>query len=346
MANGEADDPWNPQTYAPSQPEQDPNYLNAPPGTVSSVNIQENDPLRAWARQMTPDQFAQFQAKHAQGDPEGAKQSLIDAGVPPPDHHYDQNGQPFYPVDAMGDTRMTSTGNIQTTPAQQIQQAVQQAQGGPPRAPGLAPTPRAATEPDVPPQPSNVPPGTAGFGQGAAEAIKKAGRAIGNVFTSPANPSYGQNPMSPQPQPPAKPGPYADKEVNPSEGQPLVPRPRPAGAGPRPTKTTYETDDGGRVTIEHGTGEGEGAKVPTPRSDPRKEKKSLTMQDVGEAGSFLAKSLEGVKAPPRPPFPQVGAVAPRSPISVGHPQLNNLLTMIGQNPAAAQGLIQRLGLRG
>src|SRR6516164_6772769 len=150
MANGDDYDPWNPQTYAPTQEE--PPYNPYPPGTTGTLRLDENDPLRQWAQNMTPEQFQGFAAKHAQGDPEGAIQHLVDQGVPPPEHHYDSQGQPFYPTDALGNTGLSSRGEVQTglnpvgqTPAQAVAQAVQQVQGGQqPRAPSLG----VAAQPD------------------------------------------------------------------------------------------------------------------------------------------------------------------------------------------------------
>jgi len=276
------------------------------------VGLGENDPLRKWSQNLTPQQFQQFQALHAQGDPEGAKQALIDQGVPPPTDHY---------------------------PA------------------GPVPMTRAATEPDVPPQPypgTPPPPGRPGHtGEAAGQWIREKAGQVGSYFSNPPNPQYGKNPMSPAfpnygsnpppPQPEPNPNPVA-------QGATPLPTARPAGA---PKKQTIETDDGSKITIEHGKGAGdnlnppETGQVPTPKPDPRKtlagrEKTKLEegLDAAGEAG----KQFQGVKAPPRPELPKIGAPGVRSPVSVNPAAVNQLLGLVGQNVNPQQArLMQLLG---
>jgi hypothetical protein len=151
--------------------------------------------------------------------------------------------------------------------------------------------------------------------------------------------------------------PLPSKPIGEPPAQPQ-PQPQPP-AGKKKSPEVKITNPDGSQTIHRAAPtpeEGEG----TPQT-PEQRKKVLEdwnkkkgadktwMEKTGEGLSELSKSLEGVKAPARPPAPNVnvGAVAPRGPISVNHPQLSNLLALVGQNPSAAQGLLQRLtGLRG
>ena len=334
-------DPQEGTQYVPQTNQQDP----YPVGTSTALGLGMNDPLRQWAGQMTPDQLKTFADLHAQGDIEGAKQHLIDNGIPPPDHHYDSQGQPFYPTDAFGTTQMSSTGEIRTTPQQQAAQAVTRglgvASGGPaapsidPNAPeSKPPLPATRTTSGIPPAvaPSGGPIGV-GEPKGPLAPIVKnaptppeAKGAIQGTFDK-----FRRKPVeTPAPTPPPEP------TTNASESKPS-----------KPAKVKITHPDG---SIEERTAapEPEGG-VPLPRARPKEADKTW-MQTTGEGLSELSKSLEGVKAPPRPPVPNVSvsSVAPRGPLSVGHPQLNQLLSLIGQSPAAAQsGLLQRLaGLRG
>ena len=343
MANNDDYDPWDPQTYAPGQaaPPPQPQYPTEP-GTTSALGMGAQDPLRDWAKQLTPDQLQTFSAHHAMGDPESAKQSLIDAGVPPPDHHYDSQGRPFYPTDAFGTTQISSGGEISQTPQQQVSQAVRGAQQ--PQAPSLgvsselspeetgtnpivekakrnyeraqqAQPPPPQTKPLIetpPPPPPAAPPSSAGA------------PAQPNWLTEIWNRGFGT--PSQREQPPAPTPPKAE-----------APAPAPEPEQPKPPSRAKITNPDGSSTTYTAPKE----QVPLPRERPAIPREKSMMERTGEGLSELSKSLEGVKAPPRAPFPQIGAVAPRGPVGL-HPQIQHLLSLVGQNPAAAQGLIQRI----
>jgi hypothetical protein len=365
MANGDDDNYLDPQagtTYAPDMGSQDP----YPPGTSTALGLGQNDPLRQWASQMTPDQLKTFGDLHAQGDFEGAKQHLVDNNVAPPDFHFDQNGAPMYPTDAFGTTRMSSTGNIQTTPAQQVQQAITQAQG----------TSRGVQAPSIS---SELGPGESGTNP-MVEKAKENWNKANQAQPYPPGQQPGTPPLAkptgvtstpapaPAPAPNTTPSPFDPAEAR-KRLQQSVPRPAPPPApapapAPEPSKTTTTetTPEGGTKKTTYTAPkkkppdtapEDEGnqpapGQVPTPKPRPKDADKTW-MQRTGEGLSDFSKSLEGVKAPPRPPTPNVSvsSVAPRGPLSVNHPQLTQLLGLIGQNPGVAQGLIQRLqGLRG
>ena len=326
MANNDDYDPWDPQTYAPGQaaPPPQPQYPTEP-GTTSALGMGADDPLRDWAKQLTPDQLQTFSAHHAMGDPESAKQSLIDSGVPPPNHHYDSQGRPFYPTDAFGTTQISSGGEVSQTPQQQVSQAVRGAQqpqapslgvasGLDPNAPESKP-PLPATR-AVPAQPPAEPPSGGPIGVGPPTGP------LAPVIQNAPTPSEAKGAIqerfkkfSPTPPPPKQDAP--------------VPAPTPAPA-PEPAPARAEPPREGAPS----------ERVPLPRERPKEADKTW-MEKTGEGLSDLSKSLEGVKAPPRPPFPSIGAVAPRGPVGL-HPQIQHLLSLVGQNPAAAQGLIQRI----
>jgi hypothetical protein len=358
MANGDDYDPWNPQTYAPTQEE--PPYNPYPPGTTGTLRLDENDPLRQWAQNMTPEQFQGFAAKHAQGDPEGAIQHLVDSGVPPPEHHYDSQGQPFYPTDAFGNTGLSSGGEVRTglnpvgqTREQAVAAALQQAQGGQaPRAPSLGvaaqpdqnapeykpPLPTTRTTPGI--QPGPVGPGGGPIGVGPptgplapivqnAPTPEEARKRLGGAFEK-----FGRGQAAaPAPSP-------LDTEVNPNPvvGTPQ-PRPRPQAAGPR--KTTIERPDGTTITYEGPKEAPAEGQVPTPKSRPKDLGKSRLQQGL-EAGEDASKSFAGVKAPPRPVLPNIGAPGVRSPVGL-HPSVQGLLGLAGQVSPQQLRLMQLLG---
>ena len=86
-------------------------------------------------------------------------------------------------------------------------------------------------------------------------------------------------------------------------------------------------------------------KKETPEDKAKKlaELKKKNLKDEADALSEFSKSLQGVKAPPRPELPKIGAPSVRQASSVGAPNINNLLAMAGQVPTAQTFLSKLLG---
>lgn len=116
-------------------------------------------------------------------------------------------------------------------------------------------------------------------------------------------------PMAPVPVPAASAGSDLDPEVNPSAGQPLVPRARPTEA-------------------------------------PSTEVGAKKKPELGDALGDFSKSLAGVKPVQPPPVNPVGTPSVRAHTAAGSPNIQALLQMIGQQNSPALSTLGRLLVAG
>ena len=78
-----------------------------------------------------------------------------------------------------------------------------------------------------------------------------------------------------------------------------------------------------------------------PKARPKDLEKTRLQQGL-EAGEDASKSCAGVKAPPRPTLPNIGAPGVRSPVGL-HPSVQGLLGLAGQVSPQQLRLMQLLG---
>ena len=294
-----------------------------------------NDPMIDWASNVKPSDLIHF--AH---DPETAMDNLAAKGVPPPEHHYDGNGnvisadqaaqldaqkgqQP--PQEIMGDP---SAGNLTSTGPEQRQMAQIQARRavlgqGPPdySQPGSA---LAFTNADVG---SSVPPAdyTGGAGGWRGPGKPPPPPEQGPILGEPSGPLAGVGRMirdwftgggAQAGQAQAKPiGPPT--EVGKPRGEPGASIP-PEGLGPPETPTE------------------KGVEEAQTKIDEAQKKKAKALSDFGKA-------MQGIKIPERPKLPplQSQGVRQAHPIT---PNAMNLLGLIGQGgvPSARPNLLAQL----
>lgn len=333
-------DPWDASTYNPSAapttlpPDQLPQ--NNPPGTARAIgNLSPNDPLIDWGSNLKPSDMQQY--VH---DPEGFKQNMINQGITPPDHHYVQDpsgnlqavnpstGQPVYrgmsqPNDFgfMGEGRGDAPPAPQQTAPPPMITGPQGPQG---RALKYMPNPEGPTPWDEtlerqmegrptgsnPPKPPPVPP-------------KEEGRLPG--MTGPTTgPGVEREPPGPT-------------KVAPGQ----VPLPAPSPLKPTPSTTEGGIDRTGDA-LNGPEKEKKGGKTPEQEQADKAKELADKKKKVDDSLDDFAKSMQGVKAPPRPQLPGVGTPGVRSPVSV-QPQIQNLLGLVGAaRPQMAQQSLMRL----
>jgi hypothetical protein len=317
-----------------------------PPGTMTPMGgISPDDPLIDWGSNMKPSDLAQY--IH---DPEGFKQKMIDQGIPPPDHHYTTGldgdlkaynpatGQPVYrgglpsqisrPSDFgfQGEGRGQAMGFVgDTSPELSPEERgpnpiVEKAKKNLEEFGSAKPPPTGTYAPPLA-QPSKAPTPTSPIpGVATPDEVRK--RLQGVV---------------PSTTPPASVGTALDPEVNP---HPVTGTPLPIPSPLRMTPSTVQGDISGA-----------GGYVPPKDEVPEiaqaagdTVKKAVDKKKVEEDLSDFAKTMQGVKAPPRPQAPGVGTPSVRSPTSI-QPALGNLLALAGAarpNPVQ-QSLMKLLG---
>jgi hypothetical protein len=264
----------------------DDNYFDPSP----SPNLPEADPLRDWISQVQNDSELH---KLMATDPQAAMDRMKTMGIPPP-----PQGFSAY-TDGLGAENSIPGIKRQTMPGTYG---------------GATPEPAPA-----PPYPQGSDPMTAGTTQPSI--LQRGADVVKNFFpTFGPNGKLQGNLTSGQGQPPAASAPAAaaeiplpasdprkqlaaaldpepEPEVNPSAGQPLVPRTRPAEAGPSSTDLSAQ---------------------------------SKKKPDTADALSGFSKSLAGVKPVP-PPAPNfVGTPALPAHHAIQAPTMQNLLSLIGQ----------------
>jgi hypothetical protein len=296
-----------------------------PPGTMTGMGLQPNDPLYDWASNMKPSDLAQF--VH---NPQGAVQSMIDQGKPPPDHHYDQLGNPISAdqaaqLDAAREAAKQKLAQGLGVPPQQA--ASQRFSSEPPPRP--EDTAGRPSERRPPPPTQTIPPSgplagdepTLGQPKGplapVAEAIKR--QISPNAPTTP-RPGGAAAPTIVTP---------AQAQVEAVPGPVPLPQQRPAGV----PGAAFEPVTPGPARVATAAEAAEIAARQAAAAQAEKDKKLVAQKEKveplsGEAVSDFAKSLQGVKIPERPKLPGVGTPGVRSPVGVT-PNVQNLLALAG-----------------
>lgn len=235
-----------------------------------AMTLGADDPLRAWAAENLDPETG----KLIIADPSKAIEQMIAKGVPPP-----PDAPPMAYTDGYGEG--VTGARPPTYPGEVI--------GG-----ARPPQPRAPTA-------QEIGAASAGVESTGFPIFDQNGRMLGNQTS--AQGQVPRPPVVPQVAAPVVAPPAAspldplEPEVNPSAGQPLIPRPRPAEA---------------------------------PSSEVGAKKKG----DLEGGLNDFAKSFAGVKALQPPPVNPVGTPAVRGHSAINAPNVNQLLQLIGQQQAS------------
>lgn len=309
-------DPWNPNQFAPASS----GYPQMQPGDAQMIGgAGSNDPLFDWASNMTPDQMKDFAMRHAIGDQEGAKQSMIDAGIPPPDHHYTRDLAGNLQA-SMPPMRDPSQGNLTDDTNQSPK--------------------RMALTDELKPEETGPSP--------AVEAIKK----NLNKFDTAKPPPPQTKPLIEQTGPPVTPSEQQLRDAAPGSVFDPIRRiwERGFGTGPygKPEEKKSDTTAPPLTTTQVGPARGTpGSYATTERQEPEQKpaddvkKEEVTM---GDKLAKLGKALSGIKAPPKAELPRIGAPSVHANHAVSPPNLANLLALAGQSlPSQHLNLTRLLG---
>lgn len=276
-----------------------------PPGTVTPLGLGPNDPLIDWGSNLKPADVQRF--IH---DPEGAKQDMINKGVPPPpvDYQHDGRGTLAPVTRGLGVVNPLDPNTPETTPPTIPRPPVHT----PVRDPSQG---NLTDEGPILGQPKGpLAPVVEGIKKGLREGWKPTRPEDLDPFQ--AQGGGGATPYTPQP--PAK----------------VAPLPPATNVGP------YPQERGETVPLPRPRPEDADTVVAQAETDRKKREEAL---------SEFAKSLQGVKVPVRPPLPAPGVVTPRGPVGVT-PNVQQLLALAGTPggvpstpPNALARLLGRLG---
>lgn len=312
-----------------------------PQGYMNTGTLSPDDPLLDWGSNMKPTDL--FQYTH---DPEGFKQKMIDAGIPPPDHSYTPTAQGLKAVDSQGQPVMRG---MKTKLPSEITGEAFGFQGE-----GRGGALPFAGGPDTTLKPEEQGPNP--IVEGAKKRFEKAGES--KPYPSKEQP--GTPPLLRQP--PTGPGIVSD----PSQGNltgPVIADPaeakrrmqerfapfagKPAGAQPAEAKPHEGPVQAAPPLPPAQTVQPLPPVVPQVDSLNPTQKAEVIAKKTGEEVARqeldkFAKSLQGIKAPTPPPLNAVGTPGVRQASAV-HPTVQNLLGLAGQHPTAVASLMRLLG---
>lgn len=313
-------------------------YWDAPAGTATAFGgMDQSDPLRDWAKNLRPDDLANFLQ-----NPQDHAQQMAAAGIPPPDQatmdamhdHNDSVGTPSRSSRAdLQAAQDPLTGPVRTDQSGRIIGNIT----GPSRSIVMSGSVGERNPPDP-----NAPKSGGTLSDPLAEKIRKSWQGSGeppqpfhrpgwDVPREPNVPGAGRPSAGPPPVPvqPAAPAPAP------------APAAAPAPAPPPPVATTAPPGTSLNPTVQAQT-EREKQKPKTPE-----EAQGDKLEQVGKSIGDLGKAMQGVKAPEPLKPPNIGAPSVRTPHPAGAPSVAQLGSLLGvgggQVPASAMPILRLLG---